>query len=231
MLKLDQADVYYGEAQALYRVSVELDAGEAVALLGRNGAGKSTTMKALAGWMTCRRGSLSIDGRDFTGGGPEAVSMAGVALVPEDRQVFPTLTVEENLRIAQVAHPARPWGIADIWELFPQLKERRTAAGASLSGGEQQMLSIGRALMCQPRALLLDEPTEGLAPVVVATLTEAIRRIIDTGMSVVLVEQNARVPRRVASRFYVFDSGRVAWEGDKVALDRDAEEIGKLLSV
>lgn len=231
MVELFEADVYYGRAQALHGVSLQVRPGEVVALLGRNGAGKSTTLKTLAGWLRCRRGRLSIDGRVVLSPTPEDTSRAGIALVPEDRQVFPTLTVTENLAIAQVAHASGRWRFDDIWHLFPRLSERRAARGSALSGGEQQMLSIGRALLCQPRTLLLDEPTEGLAPVVVSALTEAIRAIAASGMGIVLVEQNAKVPRQLASRFYVFDGGHIRWHGDRQQLDTDHETVARLLSV
>jgi branched-chain amino acid transport system ATP-binding protein len=205
--------------------------GEVIALLGRNGAGKSTTLKTMAGWLSCRRGMLKIDGIAVAEPSPETVNRAGVALVPEDRQVFPTLTVEENLRLPGVAHAPGRWTFDDVWRIFPLLQERRKAKGSALSGGEQQMLSIGRALLCQPSTLLLDEPTEGLAPVVVASLTEAIRAIAQTGMAIVLVEQNAKVPKQIASRFYVFDSGRIAWRGSRTDLDTNQDHVTRLLSL
>lgn len=231
VVELRAVDVYYGRAQALHGVSLKVAPGEIVALLGRNGAGKTTTLKAMAGWIRCRRGMLCIGGQAIAAPTPEAISRAGVALVPEDRQVFPTLTVQENLAVAQVAHKSGPWRLEDVWRTFTRLYERRSARGSALSGGEQQMLSIGRALLCQPKTLLLDEPTEGLAPVVVTALTEAIRAIAASGMGIVLVEQNAKVPRQLASRFYVFDGGHIRWQGSREQLDRDDETVARLLSV
>lgn len=231
MIELVDADVYYGNAQALYQVSFRVTPGQVVALMGRNGAGKSTALKALAGWLPCRRGSLLAAKKPVARATPELLSKLGVALVPEDRQIFSNLTVEENLKVATVAHPKGRWSEADIWRLFPGLHKRQRARGGALSGGERQMLSIGRALLCQPDALLLDEPTEGLAPVVVNALTEAIRMIADAGVGIALVEQNAKVPRKVASEFLVFDGGRIVWAGDRELLEREAPTVQRLLSV
>jgi branched-chain amino acid transport system ATP-binding protein len=230
MLALDHADVFYGNAPALHDLSVALQPGEVVALVGRNGAGKSTTMKALCGLLGCRRGRRLMDGADVTHLGPEDLNRAGVALVPEDRQVFPTLTVDENLRIAQVVRRNGSWTVARVFELFPRLAERRSALGQALSGGEQQMLSIGRALLCCPRYLLLDEPTEGLAPIVVEMLVDAIRKISASGVALALVEQNFKVPRALAQRMVVLESGRIAWEGTQADFDREHEKVESLLT-
>jgi branched-chain amino acid transport system ATP-binding protein len=231
MLALDQADVYYGNAPALHGLSIALEPGQVVALVGRNGAGKSTTLKALCGLLPCRRGRRLIDGADVTHFGPEDLNRAGVALVPEDRQVFPTLTVDENLRIAQVVRRNGSWTIPQVLELFPRLAERRNALAQALSGGEQQMLSIGRALVCCPRYLLLDEPTEGLAPIVVDMLVEAIRKISQSGVALALVEQNFKVPKALAHRLIVLESGRIAWEGMQDAFNREHEKVENLITV
>ena len=231
MLELKTANVFYDNSQALYGFSLAARMGEVVALIGRNGAGKSTALKAMAGWLRCRSGSLTVDGTQMDAPTPEEVNRAGVALVPEDRQVFPTLTVDENLRMARVTHAPARWRDGDVYDLFPRLAERRTASGAALSGGEQQMLAIGRALLCQPKVLLLDEPTEGLAPVVVNALIEAIRAISAEGVAIVFVEQNVRIPELLAHRFYVLDSGRIGWEGDRAALERDRIIVEHLISV
>lgn len=230
MLALEHADVYYGNAPALHGLSITLEPGQVVALVGRNGAGKSTTLKALCGLLPCRQGRRLIDGTDVTHLGPEDLNRAGVALVPEDRQVFPTLTVDENLKIAQVVRRSGSWTIPQIFELFPRLAERRGALGQALSGGEQQMLSIGRALICCPRYLLLDEPTEGLAPIVVEILVEAIRKVSQSGVALALVEQNFKVPKALAHRLIVLESGRIAWEGTQDEFSKEHERIENLIT-
>jgi len=231
MIELNSANVFYGAAQALSGVSVSASAGEIVALIGRNGAGKSTTLRTLAGWLVSRTGVLSVHGREVVQPSAERLSELGVALVPDDRQIFPTLTVEENLKMSLVAHRAARWDMNAVFDLFPRLQERRKAYGASLSGGEQQMLAIGRALLCQPRVLLLDEPTEGLAPVLASAVVDAVRAISAENIAIVLVEQNARIPLMLAHRFSVLDSGRVAWQGDRAAFLRDEATVNSILSV
>lgn len=230
-LALTGASVFYGAAQALHEVSLSVAEGEVVALAGRNGAGKSTTLKAMSGLLPLGGGSLSVDGATLAAPTPEDMNRAGVAYVPEDRQIFPTLTVEENLAIASVVRrPGARWGRDDIFAMFPRLAERRKAAGQALSGGEKQMLALGRAMLCAPRFLLLDEPMEGLAPNIVQGLVSSIRAIVETGVGIVLVEQNFRVPAQLASRFVILDSGRVAWSGDTAMLEADAARVTSLLS-
>lgn len=231
MLSLNSAEVFYGAAQALHGVSLSVARGEVVALAGRNGAGKSTTLKAMAGLLPLKSGSLSIDGTRVPAPTPEAMNRSGVGYVPEDRQIFPTLSVEENLAIAMVVRRAkREWTLDDIYTLFPRLAERRRAAGQALSGGEKQMLAIGRAMLCSPEILLLDEPTEGLAPLVVQGLVEVVGKIASEGVGVVIVEQNFRVPEKLASRFVILDSGRVVWTGDKTDLADNTQTVSALLS-
>lgn len=230
MLALENVDVYYGNAPALHGLSLALEPGEVVALVGRNGAGKSTTLRALCGLLPCRQGRRILDGADASHLGPEDLNRRGVALVPEDRQVFPTLTVNENLLIAQVVRRSGDWTIPRIFELFPRLAERRTALGQALSGGEQQMLSIARALLCCPRYLLLDEPTEGLAPIVVEMVVEAIRSIAASGVALALVEQNFKVPRALAHRLIVLESGRIAWAGSHDEFERERDRVETLVS-
>ncbi|MGQ3070790.1 MAG: ABC transporter ATP-binding protein [Ferrovibrionaceae bacterium] len=217
MLALSQADVFYGRAQALHALDLAVAPAEIVAMVGRNGAGKSTALKALAGLLSLGAGRRLLDGRDITGLAPHRTSRAGVALVPEDRQIFGNLSAEENLDLAAVSHRPGPWTKARVFALFPRLAERARARGLTLSGGEQQMLAIGRALMTNPRYLLLDEPTEGLAPVVVAQMCNAIAAIARDGVGILLVEQNAKVPRLLARRFLVVDGGRITWEGTDAA--------------
>lgn len=231
VLALENAEVMHGTFRALQDVSFELRHGEVVALVGRNGAGKTTLLKTLAGWLWCSRGALLVDGARIDAPAPDIVNRLGVVLVPEDRQVFPWLTVEENLRIAAVAHPQTKWTQQDAYAFFPRLRERRTASGSALSGGEQQMLAVARGLLCQPKSLLLDEPTEGLAPVIVDALMEAIRAIAAEGIGIVLVEQNAKVPQRLAERFYVLDGGQMAWTGTKAEFEAQKELVDRILSV
>lgn len=232
MLTLEKADAYYGAAQALHQVSLSVRPGEVLALAGRNGAGKSTTLKVLAGHLIARSGTLAMDGAPLVRPSPEMMSQRGVAYVPEDRQIFPSLSVRENLIISTVAHSRTEggWTIDRIFELFPRLKERRRAYGQELSGGEQQMLAIGRALLCQPRLLLLDEPTEGLAPVVVTALVEAMREIVAGQAGIIIVEQNFTVPEALATSFSVMDGGRIVWEGTKADYLRSRQEVMALLS-
>ncbi|MAY88134.1 MAG: ABC transporter ATP-binding protein [Pseudooceanicola sp.] len=232
MLTLRNADACYGAAQALHQVSLSAGPGDVLALAGRNGAGKSTALKVLAGHLALRSGTLEFDGKTLANPTPEMMSHLGVAYVPEDRQVFPSLSVRENLVISTVAHP-RPrggWTIDRVFELFPRLKERRRAFGQELSGGEQQMLAIGRALLCQPRLLLLDEPTEGLAPVVVAAVVEAIREIVAEKAGIIIVEQNFTVPEALATSFSVMDTGRIAWNGTKAEYMENRRDVMSLLS-
>lgn len=231
MIELQGASVFYGSAQVLSSVSLRAASGEVAALIGRNGAGKTTTLRTLAGWLPCRSGTLMVNGNLVMQAGPEVLSRLGVALVPDDRQIFPTLSVEENLRMALVAHRSARWRVEDVYGLFPQLRERCKSSGAALSGGEQQMLAIARALLCQPRVLLLDEPTEGLAPLLIETVVDAIRMIAGEGLAIVLVEQNARIPSLLAKHFFVLDSGRVAWSGDRTSFEREQATVNALLSV
>jgi branched-chain amino acid transport system ATP-binding protein len=231
MLRLEGADVFYGSAQALHQITLELDSGEIVGLVGRNGAGKSTVLKALMGLLPCRAGRRTLAGAPITAMSAHLCSRMGIAYVPEDRQVFPNLTVEENLAVAQVRRRPGPFDTDKVFALFPNLQERLRTKGQALSGGEQQMLSIARALVTNPSFLLLDEPTEGLAPLIVQALIQAIIDINTAGIGIVLVEQNFKIPLRVAHRFYVIDNGELVWIGDKAALIRDKSAVERLISV
>ena len=194
---------------------MQIDQSSILALVGRNGAGKSTVLKAWMGQLPLRSGQRRLDGRDITGLALDACSRMGIALVPENRLIFAGLSCEENLTLASLNHPPGQWTLNAVYHLFPRLKERSRAQGTSLSGGEQQMLSIGRALMTNPRYLLLDEPTEGLAPMMVEQIVGAIATISQQGMAVILVEQNFHIPERLADRFALIDSGRITWTGQK----------------
>ncbi|MFZ5818088.1 MAG: ABC transporter ATP-binding protein [Bacillota bacterium] len=226
MLRLDSIDARYGGVQALRGASLEVKQGEIVALLGANGAGKSTTLRAISGVVAPTAGQILLDDRPIQGLSPEQVVGLGVAHVPEGRQIFPELTVEENLLIGSYSRRDRR-GVREqveaLFRRFPNLQHRRRQPGANLSGGEQQMLAIARALMAAPRLLLLDEPSMGLAPKVVQQVFQVIRQVNAEGVTVLLVEQNARMALGVAHRAYVLENGRVALSGRASDLRNDPE--------
>ncbi|MBN9428585.1 MAG: ABC transporter ATP-binding protein [Burkholderiales bacterium] len=213
MLALENVDAFYGKAIALQGVSIHVGRGEVVSLLGRNGAGKTTTLRTCMGLLPCASGRRVLAGENVTRLGPHQLSRRGLAYVPEDRQVFPNLSVEENLAVAGVAHPSGPWTLERVYELFPRLRERARSNAMSLSGGEQQMLSIARAVLTNPQVLMLDEPSEGLAPLVVCAVRDAIVALNSAGMAIVLVEQKLAIPLEISHRLYVMDHGSVAWTG------------------
>lgn len=231
MLALENADVYYGKAIALQGVSVTVAQGEIISLLGRNGAGKTTTLRALMGLLPCASGRRLFAGQDVSRLAPHQLSRLGLAYVPEDRQVFPNLTVQENLAIAGVAHPAGFWTLDRAYALFPRLRERAASNAMSLSGGEQQMLSIARAVLTNPKVLMLDEPTEGLAPLVVQAVRDAIVAVNAAGVGIVLVEQKVAIPLAISHRLYVMDHGSVAWSGTPEAFRADRGSIEQRMSV
>jgi branched-chain amino acid transport system ATP-binding protein len=202
---------YYGKSHILHGVSLEVREGEIVALLGRNGAGKSTTLKSLIGRLRPREGKVSMFGADTTGQPPFKVAAHGVGYVPEGRRVFANLTVDENLRVP-VERPG-PWTLARVYEAFPRLAQRKTNKGSQLSGGEQEMLSIARALLLNPKLLMLDEPSQGLAPLIVADVLRILVAARHEGLSILLVEQNVRAAVEIADRAYVLDDGRIVYEG------------------
>jgi branched-chain amino acid transport system ATP-binding protein len=231
-LRLDGLEAYYGDSHVLHGVSFALRAGEVLALLGRNGAGKSTCISSIMGLLPPRAGSIALFGREIAGLPPETISRAGVGLVPQGRRVFPSLTVRENLVIAEQRARARdePWTLARIFELFPHLAERHRQLAGSLSGGEQQMLAIGRALMSNPSVLLLDEPSEGLAPLIVAEVGRTIARLKAEGQSLILVEQNSRLALSLADHVVILNTGRVVFDGrvEEAAANEDliAQNLG-----
>ena len=232
MLDVRDIHVYYGDSHVLQGLSLRLEKGEIVSLLGRNGAGKTTTMRGVAGYNPPRSGRVIFDGEDI-GGRPVYENVRrGVGIVPEDRRIFPGLTVEENLEVAEL--PPRPglepWTLERIFEAFPLLASLRRRRGGELSGGEQQMLAIARALAGNPRLLLLDEPCEGLAPVIVELLGEIITSLGE-GVAILLAEQNARFALRVARRGYVIDKGRVRFEGTSEELSSNVEIQQRYLAV
>ncbi|RTI16206.1 ABC transporter ATP-binding protein [Thermus scotoductus] len=229
-LRVEGVEGGYGKAQVLFGVSLEVGEGEMVALLGANGAGKTTTLKAVMGLLPRRRGRILVFGRETVHEPPHRLALLGVGYVPEGRRVFPYLTVEENLRLVQGKRPG-PFSLERVYEIFPRLWERRRHLGRQLSGGEQEMLAIGRALLLNPRLLLLDEPSQGLAPLVVRLVAEVLRRLKKEGVSLLLAEQNAHLALDLADRVYVLDDGRVAYEGEARALREDPERVRALTGV
>ncbi|MGO4852849.1 ABC transporter ATP-binding protein [Phaeovulum sp. W22_SRMD_FR3] len=228
-LRLQNLHGYYGKSHILQGVTLEVGQGEIVTLLGRNGAGKSTTLKAAVGLVTPERGVVELEGRDVTGRAPYQIAAAGLSLVPEDRGIFQLLTVEENLRIA--VRKGSPWSIRDIYRIFPRLEERRSNGGGQLSGGEQQMLSIARALLNGPKVLMLDEPVEGLAPIIVEEIVTQIRLIRDAGVPILLVEQNLAVCSQLADRHYILELGQIVHEASAAQFRSDPETIDRYLGV
>ncbi|WDZ96022.1 ABC transporter ATP-binding protein [Herbaspirillum sp. WKF16] len=211
ILQVQDVHGYYGKSHILQGVSLEVDAGEVVTLLGRNGAGKTTTLKSIVGVVPPTQGRVLFEGQQVSGLPPHKIAARGVCLVPEHRGIFKLLTVEENLTMA--ARKESAWGLEDVYKIFPRLKERRRNGGGQLSGGEQQMLAIARALMTHPRVMMLDEPVEGLAPVIVDEIVAQIKLIKATGMSIILVEQNLEVCTQLADRHYIVEQGRVVYSG------------------
>jgi branched-chain amino acid transport system ATP-binding protein len=215
-LVLSEVDAFYGDSHVLHRVSLRLGEGRLLGLLGRNGAGKSTSMNVTVGLLPPRHGTVTVYGSAMTGRAPEAIAAHGVSLVPQGRRVFKSLTVGENLAVAaRKPRGGLPmlWTLDTVSTLFPRLREREKQLAGSLSGGEQQMLAIARALMSNPRVLLMDEPSEGLAPQIVAEVMATIRRLKTEGLSIVLVEQNANLVFEVADDIVILNSGRVVVEG------------------
>ncbi|HEX5094088.1 MAG TPA: ABC transporter ATP-binding protein [Burkholderiales bacterium] len=224
----------YGETVVLEDVSLALAQGESVSLIGRNGVGKSTLLATLMGQTSLHRGTIRSGGRAIEGLATHRRARTGLGYVPQEREVFPSLTVVENLEVAARAAPGAPrrWNAAAVFELFPQLAERRAHRGNHLSGGEQQMLAIGRALMGNPQVLLMDEPTEGLAPVIVAQLTAALRRLRDAErLAILLVEQNTRVALGFSPRVVVMNRGRIVYDGPGEALAADRTRLDALIGV
>ncbi|MBU1001231.1 MAG: ABC transporter ATP-binding protein [Proteobacteria bacterium] len=224
MLKVENIHTYYGSIHALKGVSLQINEGEIVTLIGANGAGKSTTLMSISGVTRAKQGSVTFMGRDITKVSTDKIVAMGVTQVPEGRMIFPVLTVEENLLMGSYLRKDKDVVIKDkrmVYELFPVLSERRKQHGGTLSGGEQQMLAIGRALMARPKLLLLDEPSLGLAPIVVENIFQVIKKINSTGTTVLLVEQNAQMALAAADRAYVLATGEVIMEGTSQELLND----------
>ncbi|RKR27819.1 amino acid/amide ABC transporter ATP-binding protein 2 (HAAT family) [Acidovorax sp. 93] len=229
ILALDNVHAYYGKSHVLQGVSFEVGDGELVTLLGRNGAGKTTTLKSIVGVVPPTSGSIRFAGKPVQGLAPHVIASQGVCLVPEHRGIFKLLTVEENLLLGQ--RKRSPWQLDDVYRIFPRLKERRTNGGGQLSGGEQQMLAIGRALMNNPKLLMLDEPVEGLAPVIVEEIVSQLKTIKAAGVAILLVEQNLEVCTQLADRHCVLEQGRIVYTADNATFLADEEVKDRYLGV
>jgi branched-chain amino acid transport system ATP-binding protein len=218
MLKVEGLEAAYGQSRILFGIDLTVAAGEVVTLLGRNGMGKTTTVKSIFGLLKPRGGRVLIDGDDLAGRPPHVIAQRGLGLVPEGRQVFPTLSVEENLVATHRGGPSAKWSLDAVYGLFPRLRERRRNMGNQLSGGEQQMLAIGRALMTNPRLVVLDEATEGLAPLIREEIWQCLRAIKDAGEAILVIDKNVDALARFADRHVVIEKGRVAWTGTSADL-------------
>jgi branched-chain amino acid transport system ATP-binding protein len=233
MLRVEGLQASYGRSRVLFDITLAVGQGELVTLLGRNGMGKTTTIRCIMGLTPPRSGTVEFENTVVAGWLPEAIARRGLGLVPEGRQVFPLLTVEENL-VATAANRralAQPWMLADVYRLFPRLKERHTQYARTLSGGEQQMLAIGRALMTNPLLLILDEATEGLAPVVREEIWDCIALLKSRGQSILIIDKNLHVLKRLADRHYVIEKGRTVWSGSSADMDRDRELVHRYVGL
>jgi branched-chain amino acid transport system ATP-binding protein len=230
LLEVTGLNTYYGDSHILFDVALRVEQNEVVALLGRNGAGKSTTLKSLMGVVTPRGGSIVFDGAEIAGMKSYAIARVGMQLVHEERRIFGSLNVEENMVLAGLTAENR-WPLERIYELFPRLKERRGSRGTALSGGEQQMLAIARALIRAPKIILLDEPFEGLAPVIVRDLVKACRDLADAGQTILLVEQNLGAALTLAHRAYIINNGHIAHEGPTSEIKARPKVLERYLGV
>jgi len=227
MLEVSSLHAGYGRSEVLFDVNLGIGEGEVVTLLGRNGMGKTTTVRAIMGLNAPRGGNVRFRGRDVAGLPPEAIARLGVGLVPEGRQVFPTLTVRENLvaTAANRRNAAQPWNLPEVFALFPRLKERANQLARTLSGGEQQMLAIGRALMTNPLLLILDEATEGLAPVIRAEIWATLARLKQRGQAILVIDKNLSALTKLADRHFVLEKGRTVWSGTSAELRAEADRV------
>ncbi|CAN7164698.1 ABC transporter ATP-binding protein [Bosea sp. LjRoot237] len=233
MLSVRNLQSAYGASQVLFDVGLDIGDGEVVTLLGRNGMGKTTTVRSIMGLLAPKGGEISFDGRALQGRAPEIIARCGVGLVPEGRQVFPTLSVRENL-VATAANRlgrASPWTLERVYALFPRLEERAGQSARTLSGGEQQMLAVGRALMTNPKLLILDEATEGLAPVIRAEIWRCLEALKAQGQSILLIDKNIAVLKRLADRHYIIEKGRTVWSGSSAELAAQAEMVHRYVGV
>jgi len=233
MLSVRGLQSAYGASQVLFDVALDIGDGEVVTLLGRNGMGKTTTVRSIMGLLAPKGGEISFEGRAVAGIAPEKIARCGIGLVPEGRQVFPTLSVRENL-IATASNRLKrpsPWTLERVYALFPRLGERAGQSARTLSGGEQQMLAVGRALMTNPKLLILDEATEGLAPVIRAEIWGCIEALKAQGQSILLIDKNINVLKRIADRHYIIEKGRTVWSGSSSDLAANAELVHRYVGV
>lgn len=230
LLEVNKINSYYGDSHVLFDLSLRIDEHEVVALLGRNGAGKSTTLKSLMGAVKPQDGNILFDGKDIRGLPPYEIAQLGIQLVPEERRIFGSLNVEENLQLAAMSEP-KAWTLDRIYEYFPRLKERRRSRGTDLSGGEQQMLAIARALIRDARLILLDEPFEGLAPIIVQDLLGVAKQLAEEGRTIVIVEQNVAAALSIAQRVYIINNGHLVYEGTPAELQEQPHLMNEYLGV
>jgi len=232
-LDVEGLEAAYGSSQVLFGVSLAVKPGECITLIGRNGMGKTTTVRSIMGLLTPRAGLVALDGQAVAGQASWRIARAGIGLVPEGRQIFPNLSVRENLvATAGNRHQrSQPWTLEGIFAMFPRLKERERNLGANLSGGEQQMLAIGRALMTNPRLLILDEATEGLAPLIRAEIWSSLTRLRDTGLSMIVIDKHVGPMLSLADRHYILEKGRVVWQGDSDTLRDQPAVLHQYLGV
>lgn len=233
MLKVSDIETFYKRSQVLFGVSLEIGAGEVISVIGRNGVGKTTLVRSITCLTPPKAGSIQFEGTELINQPSYLAAKAGIALVPEGRQIFPTLTVRENL-IATASNrsgAAEPWTPAKIFEMFPELKEREHSFGRTLSGGEQQMLAIGRALMTNSKLLILDDATEGLAPLVCTKIWNCLEQLKASGQAILIIDRNLEALMRIADRHYIMEKGRFAWSGDSAALSEEPELRNRYLGV
>ena len=233
MLRVRNLQSAYGRSQVLFDVALDIAEGEVVTLLGRNGMGKTTTVRSIMGLLAPKGGDIRFESQDVRGIAPEKIARCGIGLVPEGRQVFPTLSVRENL-VATASNRLKcssPWTLERVYALFPRLQERAGQSARTLSGGEQQMLAVGRALMTNPKLLILDEATEGLAPVIRAEIWGCIEALKAQGQSILLIDKNINVLKRIADRHYIIEKGRTVWSGSSTDLAANAELVHRYVGV
>lgn len=231
MLMVESLGAKYGPSQALFDVNLTVEPGQVVGLIGRNGMGRTTTIKCLFGLLSPFAGKIELDGKCINGIRPYQVGRMGLSLVPEGRQIFPTLSVEENLVATSNQRRAQRWTLNEIYQLFPRLRERRSNLGTQLSGGEQQMLAIGRALMTNPRLLVLDEATEGLAPVVRAEIWKVLQLLKEEGLTMIVVDKNTNALLRLADHNFILDKGVTVWRGTSAELSAQPDLITRYVGV
>lgn len=233
IIQLNNVNAYYGQAKVLHGVSLEINEGEIISLLGRNGVGKTTTLKSIIGLVDVKEGEVLFEGENITNLPPyEIFKKFAIGYVPEDRRIFASLTVRENLLIGQINAPkSRRWDIERVFNYFPVLKEKQHRSGAYLSGGEQQMLAIARCLMGDPKIILLDEPCEGLAPIIVQELEESIKRLHEEGVTMMIVEQSLRLSKSLGNKVYVMNKGNINYTGERESFLNDAELVSELIGI